>query len=774
MVVGKNIPHDSGRGHVTGESIYIDDRPFARNELLVGIVGSSVAHGRLCAVDFQAARAIPGVVGVYTHRDLGGHNQLGPIVADDVLLAEDLCTYIGQPIAVIAADTRAALQQAQAAVQLTIDTLPAIFTIPEAIAAQQFLGQPLQIACGDVDRALAEAEQTLSGVFECGGQEHFYLESQAAIAYPGEHRTLTIHASTQHPTEVQREAAAVLGLQQHQIVCVTQRMGGAFGGKESQASAFAIMAALVALKTQRPARCTLDVDTDMQITGKRHAFRNEYRVAFTREGLITGLQVDLYANGGASTDLSPAILQRAMFHIDNAYYLPNARITGRVCRTNLPSNTAFRGFGGPQGVATIENIIEEIAITLRKDAHEIRERNCYGTSDRHRTPYGAIVTNNHLPAILQQLTRSAEYPARRRTIDAHHRQSRTTLKGLAMTAVKFGISFTSKFLNQGSALVHLYLDGSVQVSTGGTEMGQGLNTKIQQLVAEEFAIDPARVRVMPTSTEKNNNASATAASAGTDLNGGAAVAACRQLKARLGEAACRHFQGEATDQPALTPTDIQFVDGHVVVARDPSRRLPWAALLHQAYHERVSLGERGFYATPQIGYDWATRTGSPFLYFTTGWAAAEVTIDRFTGALRIDRVDLLMDIGQSINPGIDRGQLTGGFIQGVGWCTTEELTYDAEGHLLTHSPTTYKIPNVQDVPPIFNVAWIDNPDNVMNVRGSKAVGEPPLLLGIAVWAAIKNALSYVCPGQIPPLRLPATHEEICRCITDMLQLPAGN
>ena len=727
MSVGKNVPHDSARGHVTGESIYIDDLPFAKNELLVDFVWSPVAHGRIRSI------SIPDGILAFTYKDLA-HNLFGPIIKDEIMIAESEVTFIGQPVVVVAAESREALREAKAAIKVDIEKLEPVFTIDEAKRRKQFIGPTRTIKRGDVDAAFASAEHILEGTWTNGGQDHFYLESQAAIAYPGEFDQMTVHSSTQNPSEVQEVIAHLLGLPINKVTVITKRMGGAFGGKECQATHPATLAALVAHKTKRPARVAYDKDSDMIATGGRHPFQNDYKVAFTNEGVITAMKVDIFSDGGAYADLSPAVMGRAMTHVDNAYFIPNAWITGTVCRTNYPPNTAFRGFGGPQGVATIENIMEEIAATLGKDPLEIRMKNCYGIEDRNTTPYGQRVQNNHLPQLLRELPHRAEYSRRRDEIAAFNARSKTHLRGIACTAVKFGISFNTKFLNQANALVNIYLDGTVQVSTGATEMGQGVNTKIRQLVAEEFGIDVDDVILMPTSTEKNNNTSATAASSGADLNGSAAVDACRRIKERLTEV-------------------------------DAGRKLPWRKLVKEAYLNRVSLGDKGFYATKGIDWDADKGMGTPFLYFTQGVAVSEVEIDRFTGMLKILRSDLLMDIGKSINPGIDRGQITGAFVQGFGWLTTEEKRWTADGDLLTHSPTTYKIPNIQDLPEVFNVDWIENEGNTVNIRSSKAVGEPPLLLGISVFMAVKNALSFVSNGAVPKINAPATPEEILMRIT---------
>jgi xanthine dehydrogenase large subunit len=757
-VVGKNIPHDSAVGHVTGGSVYIDDIQPVRGELIVDFYWSRVSHARVISIDLNDARAVPGVVALFTAKDLA-HNRFGPIIVDETLLAEDEILFMGHPLVVIAATSREAILQAKRAIRVALEELPPILTIEAAIEEKFFIGEERRIVRGDVDRAIAKSDAVLSGVFHTAGQDHFYLESQAAIVYPGENDSLVIHSSTQHPSEVQHVTAELLGLSLNQVVVVTRRMGGGFGGKECQATHPAVIAALVAHKTKRAARIVYTKDDDMQVTGKRHPFQARYRVGYTRDGLITALDVQLFSDGGAYADLSPAVMGRAMTHVDNAYFLEYARIVGRVCRTHTPPNTAFRGFGGPQGVATIENIFEELALELRKDAAELRRLNMYGEDSRVLTPYQQRFEGNHLPQLFEELHQRSDYARRREGVIRFNEQSRTHLRGISMTAVKFGISFNTKFLNQANAMVNIYGDGSIQVSTGATEMGQGVNTKIRQLVADEFSIDPSRVIVMTTSTEKNNNTSATAASSAADLNGSAAVHACRQLRARLTKSAADLFSAK-DDAMVRSEETVEFADDHVFDSRAPQKqRVSFAELIRFAYLERVDLGARGFFATPGLSWDWLTGTGSPFLYFTQGWAVSEVLIDRFTGQVSVERADVLMDIGKPINPGIDHGQMTGAFIQGMGWVTTESLRYAPNGELWSHSPTTYKIPNIQDVPKTFNVDSMEF-DNSVNIRGSKATGEPPLLLAISVWTAIKHALSFASGGAIPQLAIPASNEEI--------------
>jgi xanthine dehydrogenase large subunit len=771
--VGQNIPHDSARGHVTGESIFLDDVTPARNEVLVDFVGSPFAHGELIGVDVSEALKVPGVVAIYTHKDIPGHNDIGPVVKDEHLLVHQTAEFIGDPVVLIAAETRDALMKAKKLVRIDMRELPPIFSIDDAIAKESFIGPTRSIERGDVDQSLASSRHLLQGSLIVGGQEHFYLESQIAIAVPGEHGVMTVHSSTQHPSEVQSTVAEVLGMPFNHVTVICKRMGGGFGGKETQAAQPACMAAMVAQKLRRPARFFISKDDDMRCTGKRHPFKSWYRVGFDDAGVISALDLKLFSNGGCSLDLSMAVLERAMLHSDNAYFIPHFRVNGRICKTNLPSNTAFRGFGGPQGVVNIENIIEEIAQKLRIDALQVRQRNLYGATPKmakptasavggaqnNITPYGQRIENNTLPRLFDELPRSCDYARRRKEIEDFNARSKTQLRGLSLTAVKFGISFTRRTLNQANALVNIYQDGTVIVTTGATEMGQGVNTRVRQLVADELGISYDSVIVTATSTDKNNNTSPTAASSGTDLNGAAAVDACQKLRARLGELAARMLANNDTGMTADADSTI-FRDGYVFDSRSPQNRLTFKAVVCQAYIERVNLGERGFYATPGVDFNRETGKGHPFLYFTNGVACAEVVIDRFTGEMQVSRVDLLMDIGESINPGIDRGQVVGGFIQGMGWVTTEELKYSPKGELWSHSPTTYKIPNISDVPEVFNVEMLHNPDNVVSLRRSKAVGEPPLLLGICAWTAVKNALSYVSGGEVVQLELPATGEQI--------------
>ena len=765
-VVGKQVPHDSAVGHVTGEALFVDDLPSAKNELIVDYIASPVAHGKIKSLNYEEMAKMDGIVEVFTHADIPGHNLYGPVIKDERFLAEDIVEHVGQPVAIIAGESRKAIRQAKKRTLLEIQELTPVFTIDEAITAKQFIGVPRTFKQGNFDKAWRESKHKLTGTFVSNGQEQFYLESQAALAWPGEYGEIQVHSSSQNPTEIQEVVAEALGLGFHEVVCVCKRMGGGFGGKETQAVIPAVMAALVAAKTQRPARVAYSKDDDMRSTGKRHPYKIHYKAAFTSEGKITGVKFDIYSNGGAAADLSTAIMERTLFHSENAYFIPNLVFNGTICKTNFPPNTAFRGFGGPQGMANIENVIQEIAIYLKKDALEVRRLNCYSHHERNVTPYGQIVQNHILPEIIDQLAKTSEYRKRMTGVEEFNRQSTTHLRGLALTPMKFGISFTTKFLNQGNALVNVYKDGTVQVSTGGTEMGQGLNTKIRQLVADEFAISYDDVRMMITSTEKNNNTPPTAASAGTDLNGFAAVNACQKIRSNLSAFASRYFASEELGLDHSVE-HICFEESSVFDDRTPDKTLSFRELVQLAFMDRVSMGARGFYRTPEINFNRDIEKGEPFFYYTTGAAVSEVLIDRFTGYLKLERSDLLMDIGESINPGIDRGQIIGGFIQGVGWVTNEDLRYSDKGELLSYSPTTYKIPNIQDLPEIFNVDTISNPHHQINIRRSKAVAEPPLMLCLSVWIAVKHALSFVQNGVSPQLNLPATGEEILRRLTEL-------
>lgn len=766
--------HDSAAGHVSGESEFVDDRPFTAGELHVDVVYSPHAHARIKKIHLEAAKKTPGVAGVFTFQDLH-HNRWGTIFQDQPLLAEDVVQFVGEPIVIVAAESKEALLQGKRAVKIDFEILKPVLTIDQSKQTKQYLGFLRKIERGDINSALAKSPHKLSGQVVMAGQDHFYLESQVSVAYPKEDGQIEVHSSSQHPTEVQHVIAHALGLNFSDVVCVVKRMGGAFGGKESQAAPFAAFAALVASKTGRAARIVLSKDDDMIMTGKRNPFQNDYTVGFDNEGRILALDVELYSDGGAYADLSTAIMERAMLHVDNAYFIPDIRIQGQVCMTHHHPHTAFRGFGGPKGVVTIENIIEDIARTLGKDALLIRKLNCYQIDRNNTAPYGQVIPNNQLPRLFETLERKCEYQSRRQALQKLNREDKNFVHGLSMTAVKFGIAFTTRFLNQGGALVNILTDGTVQVSTGATEMGQGVNARIAQVVAEDFGIPYSHVRVMATSTEKVPNTSPTAASSGTDINAAAAHAACVKIKARLSELAAKvadiPLERRAVKTAALgtepevelsgnTAAEFEFKNGQVISSKGKS--ISFTDLVQEAYFNRISLSDTGYFKYSGIHYDKTTGQGSPFFYYTQGVAAAEVRIDRFTGELKVQRCDVLMDLGRPINEGLDLGQCWGGFIQGMGWVTTEALYYE-EGKLLSHSPSTYKIPNIQDIPRVFNIDLIDNDGNGHNIGGSKAVGEPPLLLAVSVWAAVKDALGSVKSGREPVrLKLPATHEEIFR------------
>lgn len=761
----KDLPHDSATSHVTGTSEFIDDRPKMAGELFVEVLYSEIAYGEIKNIDTSKAKSLSGVIGIFSHQDLAA-NTWGSIVQDQPILSETIVKYIGEPILVIAAESQNIAKMAKTLIDISIEPLDAVLTLKQARKLHHYMGQKYRMETGDTINQFKQAEHLLTGQFINGGQEQFYLESQASIAYPEENGCIHIHVSAQHPTEVQHVIAKALGLKQHQVVATVKRMGGGFGGKESQSAHYAALAALVAHKTKRPARLVLSKDDDMVATGKRHPFCNDYQVAFDSDGRLRALHVDFYADGGAYIDLTPAILQRAMFHVDNAYYLPHAKITGTICQTHTHPHTAFRGFGGPQGAAVIEHIMEEIALHLNLDALAVRQLNCY-QGNHQLTHYGQEVNNNVLPELFDQLAQSADYKKRRQSVNEFNKNSTELKKGLALTAVKFGISFTTRFLNQGNALVNVHVDGTVQVSTGATEMGQGVNSKIRKIVSEALGIDESDVRIMPTSTEKNANTSATAASSGSDINCAAADIACRKITQRLANIAIQLWDGfipsntnELSIVDDIDTSVAKFNSGSITNSNNPKQTFSFKEIVKTAYLNRISLSDYGHYRTPDIYYDPATGKGRPFLYYTNGVALSEVSIDVFTGEVKILQSDILMDLGRLINDGIDYGQVAGGFVQGAGWVTTENLFYSDAGKLLSHSPTTYKIPSIHDTPRNFNISFIENHSNVMNIRGSKAVGEPPLLLGLSVWCAIKDALRNAGLEDTAGLQIPATNENL--------------
>ena len=751
------LAHDSAAKHVSGQAVYGDDTVLPADALVGHIVLADCAHARLRRLELGAVRAAAGVHAVICAADVPGELDIAPVTDGDPLFADREIVYAGQALFAVAADT---IDHARAAAQLAeieYDRLQPVLDAETAFAREEFVTPPHTMAQGDAAAALAAAPRRTAGTLRIGGQDHFYLEGQIAAAIPGEDGDVHVHSSTQHPSEVQKLVAEVLDRPSNAVTVTTRRMGGGFGGKETQAAGVAATAALLADLTGRAVRVRLDRDDDMLLTGKRHDFVVRYEVGFDDAGVISAARLDYLARCGCSADLSQAIVDRALFHADNAYFLENAAITGYPCRTNTVSNTAFRGFGGPQGMLGIEHVIEEIATVLGCDALDVRRANLYAPG-RDRAPYGQRIHDNVLADLLDRLEVSSDYRARRDAIDTFNGDNEVLRRGIALTPVKFGISFTTGHLNQAGALVHVYNDGSIHLNHGGTEMGQGLNTKVAQVVAHEFQVDIDRIKITATHTGKVPNTSATAASSGSDINGKAAQAAARTIRDRLAEFAARHFEVDAAA--------VVFA-GDKVQAGDTV--LGFEELVHLAYFKRVSLSATGFYRTPKIWYDRARATGEPFYYYAYGVAAAEAVIDTLTGESRIVRADLLHDVGRSLNPAIDIGQVEGGFIQGLGWLTSEELWWDGDGRLMTHAPSTYKIPTANDVPPDFRVELYADGRNVEDViHRSKAVGEPPLMLAIAGFMAIRDAVASLAGRRLAPrLDAPATPERILLAVDDL-------
>lgn len=756
----KRVPHESAAKHVSGESVYVDD--ILVNELLlVGrVVYSPHAHAKIKSFDLTGARKVPGVHAVLSHEDIPGHNQMGPVVKDEPCLASGEVQCVGQGMFLIAAEREDQCREAEKLIKVDYEVLTPILTLEEAIQTENLLGPPRTITRGDVEGALAAAPHRFTGELRTGAQEHWYLESQVCLCIPGEGREMNVFSSTQHPSETQALIAEVLGIGRNEVVVEVKRMGGAFGGKETQANHTACWTALLCNAAKRPVKIRLFRDDDMKITGKRHRYLSKYEVGFDNEGNVLSVKIELNSDGGCATDLSFAILERAMLHVDNAYYIPNLSVVGKVYKTNLPSNTAFRGFGGPQGTAVIETVMDRVARFLKIDAAEIRYKNFYGLTSRNVTHYGEVVEDNRLHTIYDQLMQSSEYARRRIEVEAFNGQHEFEKKGLAITPVKFGISFTTTFLNQAGALVNIYTDGTIIVNHGGTEMGQGLHTKMQQVAATEFGVGLDRVKVNATNTSKVPNTSATAASAGADLNGMAVKNAIDILKGRIADTMAQVFTEQNPEAPTL-PRSIKFHDDYIVDADHPDRRMAFPAAMPLMQQRQVSLSSTGFYRTPNIGWKKEKGFGKPFHYYAFGMCVSEVLVDVLTGRHTILRTDILHDVGDSLNPGIDLGQVEGGYIQGVGWCTTEEIKWDEKGNLMTHSPDTYKIPGVQDIPRDFRTALLEGVPNPNTIRRSKAVAEPPFMLALSTWLAIKDAISAV-GGHIiePEFSLPATIEVI--------------
>lgn len=756
--VGSAIPHDSAVLHVSGEAVYTDDIREPRGCLHAYVLKSPYAHARIKRIDVSACHG-EGVHAVMTAADIPGVNDVAPVFDGDPVFAEGEVMYAGQSVLAVAAETIDLARKAAQRALVEYEELPAILNVHDAMKAGSFVGAPYTMAIGDSKAGIAKAAHVLEGTLEMGGQDHFYLEGQIAMATPQENGDMHCWSSTQHPSEVQHLIAKVLAISDHAVTVDVRRMGGGFGGKESQASLIACIAALLANKTGRPVKLRLDRDDDMIMTGKRHPFHVSYKVGFSDSGMIEGIEIDLLADCGMSADLSNAIADRAMFHCDNAYYLGNARITAYRCKTNVVSHTAFRGFGGPQGVLTIENIIDAMARHLGKDPLEVRKVNLYDRADalskRCTTHYYMTVEDNILHDMLAELEKTGDYASRARDVRTFNASSPILKKGIALTPVKFGISFTLKMLNQAGALLHIYKDGSIQINHGGTEMGQGLHTKVAQVVAEEFQIDIDRIKITATSTGKVPNTSATAASSGTDLNGKASQAACRIVKDRLIDFSAHHFQVERDS--------VRFDSGKVHIG---GKTLSFKELVALAYVNRVSLSSTGYYKTPKLHWDKDAARGQPFFYFAYGAAISEVIVDTLTGEYNILRTDILHDAGSSINPAIDIGQVEGGFVQGTGWLTSEELWWDQKGVLKTHAPSTYKIPTGRDIPKDFRVALFPRENREDTIYRSKAVGEPPLMLGVSVFLAIKDAVASAGSG-VPHLNAPATPEEVLRAITSL-------
>ncbi len=750
--------HDSALKHVSGEAAYIDDLPKPRDLQEAVLVLSPYPHAKIISINYSKALIMPGVSGVATATDINGQNDIAPVFSGEPLLADTLVEYAGQPIAAVSAETYDQALAASKKIEIEFEVLQPVLSIEEAWEKESFTFDPLKITFGRPLQAIAEAPKVLEGHISCGGQDHFYLETQIAMAVPGEGQDITVYSSTQHPTDAQIGISRVLNIPQHCVVIEVRRMGGAFGGKESQSTIIAALSALLARKVKKPVKLRLRRDQDMLMTGKRHDFLIKYKVGFLQNGRILGLVIDLAMRSGNVADLSSGVLTRAMCHVDNTYFLENALIRGWPCKTNTVSNTAFRGFGGPQGMLAIETVLEHIAVELQKDIGAVRSANWYKKTVRNTTPYKQVVKDNIVPELVAELSQKANLIQRQKEIDEYNKENQILKKGIALMPVKFGISFNAPMLNQAGALVHVYTDGTVDVNHGGTEMGQGLFTKIAQVVCSVFEIDISKIRVSATRTDKVPNTAPTAASAGSDLNGMAAFEAAQKIKARIARVVAENC--------GTSSSDIKFLNGRIY-AKNESISFSEAAQL--TWNERVSLSATGYYKTPKIHWDTKTMTGNPFYYFTYGACISEVAIDTLTGESRTLSADILQDTGNSLNPAIDLGQIEGGFVQGAGWLTMEELFWNSKGTLLTKGPSTYKIPGSRDVPPQLNVHTLKNkPNSAPTIFRSKAIGEPPLMLAISVWLALRDAISrvgnYEC---LPQLEAPATPEAILNALDGM-------
>ncbi|MCG5237534.1 xanthine dehydrogenase molybdopterin binding subunit [Xanthobacter oligotrophicus] len=751
-VVHAPARHESAGAHVSGRALYLDDMPEPPGLLHGALVLSPHPHARIVSMDLSAARALPGVVAVAAG-DVPGVNDIAPIRSGEPMLAQGVVEYVGHPVAAVAAPTLDEARAAAALVKIEYELLPALLALDDALAAGARVAPDQLVGRGDVDAALAAALHRITGEVHCGGQDHFYLEGQIAIAVPGEDRDMQVYSSTQHPTEAQHGVAHVLGLPFAAVTVEVRRMGGAFGGKESQATIIAAIAALLAHHARRPVKLRLPRDVDMEATGKRHPFRIRWDAGFDGEGRLAGLDLELAADCGNVADLSPAVVSRALCHADNCYFIPVARYRGLLVKTNTVSNTAFRGFGAPQGMLASEAVMEAIARHLGLPIEEVRAANFYGDAPRNITPYGQEVEDNIIAEVVAELDGRTDLAAWRRDIAAFNGASPVIRKGLATMPIKFGVSFNLTTLNQAGALVHVYTDGSVHLNHGGTEMGQGLFVKVAQVVADAFGIPLDHVRVSATSTAKVPNTSPTAASSGSDLNGMAALIAAKEIRGRMAGVVGTRF--------GVPAEEVVFADGRVSAG---NQSLSFGEAAKLAWQERVQLSAAGFYKTPKIHFDLATAQGRPFYYYTYGAAAAEVAVDTLTGEVRVLRAEIVQDCGRSLNPAIDLGQVEGAFVQGLGWLTCEELKWTAEGRLATRGPSTYKIPGSRDVPPDFRVHLMDRPNREETVLRSKAVGEPPLMLAISAWLAIREAIASL--GGEGPIRLdaPATPERVLAAV----------
>ncbi|WP_310630096.1 MULTISPECIES: xanthine dehydrogenase molybdopterin binding subunit [unclassified Paraburkholderia] len=748
-------PHESAHLHVSGRATYTDDIPVVAGTLHAALGLSQKAHARIVAMNLAKVRATPGVVAVLTAEDIPGVNDCGPIIHDDPVLADGVVQYVGQPMFVVVATSHDTARLAARRAEIEYEELPPILTAQQARAAQQYVLPPMKLARGDASTRAARAAHRHEGEMLLGGQEQFYLEGQIAYAVPKDDDGMHVWCSTQHPSEMQHLVAHVLGVQSHNVLVECRRMGGGFGGKESQSGLFACCAALAAWKLLCPVKLRPDRDDDMMVTGKRHDFHYTYEVGYDDQGTLEGVSVDMTSRCGFSADLSGPVMTRAVCHFDNAYWLPDVSIAGFCGKTNTQSNTAFRGFGGPQGAFAIEYIMDDVARSLGLDPLDVRKRNLYGKTENNETPYGQTIEDNVIHELIDELAQTSGYRARRAAVREFNANNEVLKKGIAITPVKFGIAFNVTHFNQAGALVHIYTDGSVLVNHGGTEMGQGLNTKVAQVVAHELGIEFGRVRVTATDTSKVANTSATAASTGSDLNGKAAQDAARQLRERLAALAATTWgKGE------VNAADVRFANDCAIVGDEV---VPFGTLVQKAYLARVQLWSDGFYATPKLYWDQAALRGRPFYYYSYGAAVSEVVIDTLTGEMRVLRADALHDVGDSLNPALDVGQVEGGFIQGMGWLTTEELWWKPDGKLMTHAPSTYKIPTVNDTPPEFSVKLFKNRNAEDSIHRSKAVGEPPLLLPFSVFFAIRDAVASVADYRFnPPMNAPATAEEILK------------